>query len=174
MKKNIFIAGRPGIGKTTAILRLSKLMLNVAGGFVTEEVRESGKRRGFNVCDIVTGAKGRLAHINHDSDHVVGRYRVDVESFEEIGVRALADALQRDGVILVDEIGKMELFSLEFRRLFTECLDSEHPVIATIMLKEEPYADAVKRRPDVDLVTIDLVNRDVLPNRILERLQKMG
>ncbi|TET37928.1 MAG: NTPase [Planctomycetota bacterium] len=174
MKRNIFISGRPGIGKTTAVLRLSKLMLNIAGGFVTEEIREGGKRRGFTVRDLVTGAEGRLAHAAHESDHVVGRYRVDLESFEEVGVRALEDALQRDGLILVDEVGRMELFSLEFRRLFTECLDSDQPVVATIMLKQEPYADAIKRRDDVELVTIDLANRDTLPNKIQARLQALA
>jgi nucleoside-triphosphatase len=174
MKKNILITGRPGIGKTTAIKRLSKLIVNVAGGFITEEIRESGKRRGFSVRDLVTDESGQLAHSAFESPRVVGRYRVDLESFEKVGVTALRDALERDGVILVDEIGKMELFSLAFRECFMKCLESAHPVVATIMLKSEPYADAVKRRGDVELFTLDLATRDRLPNNIMNLLKAIG
>ena len=67
-------------------------------------------------------------------------------------------------VLLIDEIGKMELFSERFRSLVTSALDSRLSVAATIMSAPNPFAEAVKARPDVRQITLTSANRDdVLP-----------
>ncbi|HCG98499.1 MAG TPA: hypothetical protein DE036_01420, partial [Actinobacteria bacterium] len=59
--KNIFITGKPGTGKTTLIIDLIKELGLDAGGFYTREVREAGKRVGFDIhtLDDKTGALAR-------------------------------------------------------------------------------------------------------------------
>ncbi|MCX5868585.1 MAG: hypothetical protein NT009_14105 [Proteobacteria bacterium] len=69
MQKNLLLTGRPGIGKTTAIIKTVKL-LSLSGirphGFFTEEIRESGKRTGFQI-QTLEGRTGTLSHLDQES-----------------------------------------------------------------------------------------------------------
>jgi len=73
--------------------------------------------------------------------------------------------------LVVDEIGKMELFSAAFRETMLAALDSPKPVLATIMRASQPWGDAVKSRSDVTLIEVTPANRQGLPEQILHWLQ---
>ena len=45
----------------------------------------------------------------------MGRYGVNINDLENIGARSLEQALKNDDLIIIDEIGKMEVFSEEFK-----------------------------------------------------------
>jgi len=111
----ILLTGGPGIGKTTIIKKWISEIYKEAGGFYTEEIREKGKRIGFKIKTI-NGKEGILSKIG-SGKHNVGKYTVNIDIFEEIGVKALEDALKNKEVkyIVIDEIGKMELFSEKFK-----------------------------------------------------------
>jgi len=65
----------------------------------------------------------------------------------------------------------MELFSQKFRGVVEKAFDSSCTVVAVIMLKANPFADALKRRKDVELIEVTISNRDVLPVGIAESIQ---
>ncbi len=110
----IFITGKPGVGKTTLVKRLYSLAPERFRGFWTEEIRERGRRVGFKVIT-TEGREGVLAHVGIDSPHRVGKYGVDVRGFEEVVLPILESCLPLcPKVVLIDEIGKMELFSERF------------------------------------------------------------
>ena len=69
-------------------------------------------------------------------------------------------------VIIVDEIGKMELLSAAFRDALQLALASPKPVVASTMSGPQPWVDAVKARPDVTLVEVTRSNRKGLPDRV--------
>ena len=104
-KKALLLTGPPGCGKTTLILRAAERLGERAGGFYTTEVRQSGKRVGFNIVTL-DGARATLSHVTLSSPHQVGRYGVDVEALERVGVAALRKAARSRLVVVVDEIGK--------------------------------------------------------------------
>ena len=163
----ILLTGRPGVGKTTIVKKVVAAHgLPLAGGFLTEEIRQRGQRVGFGVKDIYTWGEGILAHADRKGPPRVGRYGVDIASFERIGVTALREGLLRDGCIIIDEIGKMELFSDAFREAVTEVFDSAHPVLASIPLHSRPFLDRLRERPDVTLIEITPSNRSALPERL--------
>ena len=166
MAQRILITGRPGVGKTTLVKNTLALLSPIAGGFLTREIRRQGQRVGFLVMDIHTGREGILAHRDHKGGPRVGKYGVDVPAFERVGVRALHEALDRKGCIVIDEIGKMELYSMVFADVVTEVLDSRHPVLATIPVHRHPFLDALRRRSDVRLLEVAAANRDRLPEQI--------
>ena len=166
--KNILITGNPGVGKTTIIKKLAENLHPIAGGFLTEEIRERGTRVGFAIKDVHSGRQGILSHIKTKSRFRVGKYGVNVEEFESVGVKALEDALVREGVVIIDEIGKMELFSDLFRQMLVRVFESPHPVIATIRKKKNPFVATLKNRPDTIVFEVTTHNRDALTGEIVK------
>ena len=164
----LLITGRPGTGKTTLIRRLADALGNRAGGFYTEEIRESGSRMGFRLMTL-RGRSAVFAHVDWAArmPHRVGRYGVDVSVLDHIGLKTVRQASRRQQVILVDEIGKMELLSAAFRTVLDETASGPAPLVAAISSAPHPWAEAFKKRPHVTLYEMTRANRD----RILEAAQ---
>ena len=137
-----------------------------AGGFYTEEIRSRGTRLGFKLVTL-DGNEAVLSHIDFDKRFRVGKYGVDIRSLEQVGVSALRRAAQDDDLIVVDEIGKMELFSANFRDVVLKIIGSGKRVLGTIMLDSNPWADAIKRQPQVNLVEVTRPNC----NQVLDDLR---
>ncbi len=165
-KKNLLITGLPGVGKTTLIKKLYERLRDFGPvGFYTEEVREGGQRKGFELVSL-EGKRGLLSHQQIESPYRVGQYRVDVKSFEGfLGSISFLEPLTR--LIIIDEIGKMECFSNQFKKLLGEILDSQKWVIATIALKGAGLIAEVKQRKDIKLFEITKRNRESLFGEIL-------
>ena len=167
---NTLLEGKPGIGKTTLLRTIAdQITVRGIGGFYTQEIREKGHRVGFWI-ETFTGQSRILAHVDYTTGPRVRKYRVDVAAFEEIGVNGLKRALIESNVILIDEIGKMELFSRPFWDIMLRCLDSVKPVIATVMAHPHPFVDRLKARSDVQLVTVTLENRDKLALKLIHEI----
>ena len=163
------ITGKPGVGKTTLVQKIIKRMgsINMAG-FYTSEIRSAGSRLEFELQGL-NGGYRTLAHVEIDSRHRVGRYGVDKDGFEEF--LATLDLLNPDvELIVIDEIGKMELFSYRFRSLVCDALSADKQVLATIPLKGDEFIREIKQRLDIKLLEVTHANRDRLPAAIVERL----
>jgi len=170
----ILLTGRPGIGKTTVIREVVAAGIPLAGGFLTEEIRAPAGRVGFRVRDIHSGREGILAHVRRRGAPRIGKYGVDVASFDRIGVSALHEAMRRQGCVIVDEIGKMELCSQAFRAAVAAVMASEHPVLATVPLHRHPFLDALRERDDVAVIEVTRSSRDDLPPRVAKLLALAG
>ena len=170
----ILITGRPGAGKTTVVKDVAARIKPVAGGFLTEEIREQGRRLGFRVRDIHSGETGALAHVRQKDGPRVGKYRVDVASFERIGVQALREGMGREGCIIIDEIGKMEMCSHSFTELVAEIMEGDRPVVATIPAFRHPFLDRLRERGEVELIEVTASNREGLADRLVDLLTASG
>jgi len=157
MIKNIFVTGKPGCGKTTLIKEISEKLKPKIFGFYTEEIREKGKRVGFKIKTL-NKKEGILAHIKFKSKYQVGKYKVNLKDLEEVGVRALEKAIEKKKIVLIDEIGKMELFSEKFKKVVLKALNSENKVLGTIMLKSNPFCDQIKQRKDTKIFYLEREN----------------
>lgn len=157
--KNILITGPPRCGKTTLILKLidDQSLSQKVGGFITEEVREKGKRAGFKIISYPNKEEGLLARKNYLSPFRVGKYGVLLKDLERIGCSAVKKALHSERIILVDEIGKMELFSGKFKNILLKALNSPQKMLATVMERGNDFTDKIKKRNDIKLVYL---NRD--------------
>jgi len=167
---NIILTGVPGIGKTTLIERIVEALGDRAGGVVTGEIREEGSRTGFTI-ESLDGERRVLASKHLKGGPKVGRYTVDLESLEAVGVSALRRALDHKQVIVIDEIGKMELISSGFRAMILEALDSQLPTVATMGISKNTFMEAIRKRPDVEVITITAENRNALKDRVLRLLE---
>lgn len=169
-KTTILVSGRPGSGKTTVIKRVLEQLPGTCGGFFTEEIREAGQRLGFALVTL-HGQRATLAHVQTKSRYRVGKYGVDLQALERVGVPAVSEAARSSDCVVIDEIGKMELFSEEFRKAVLEAIERGKPVLGTIMSAPHPWADAIKAHSAVMLLPINEDNRGSLPSAILEALQ---
>jgi len=171
----VLLEGRPGIGKTTVARCLVVLLRDAGvqlGGFVTDEIRVRGRREGFTV-EAASGERGVLAHVGLPGPPRVGRYGVDLPAFERIALPALA-APEPSGVVVVDELGKMELASAAFRDAVSDLLGRDVAVVATVQRHRHPFTDALKRRRDVRVVRVTEQSRDALPKQLAAQLHAVG
>jgi nucleoside-triphosphatase len=161
------ITGKPAVGKTTLVQTIVAQMASVKmAGFYTAEIRSKGSRLGFELQGL-DGASGILAHVDIRSRHKVGKYGVDTKGFEEFLDNL--ELLNLDvELIVIDEIGKMELFSNRFRSLIHDVLNSDKQVLASIALKGKGFIREIKQRSDIHLLEVTLGNREHLPEAILE------
>ncbi|HOX54035.1 MAG: NTPase [Candidatus Omnitrophica bacterium] len=164
---NILITGKPGAGKTTLVKKISQELKEIAGGFYTEEIRRNGKRVGFKISAL-DGTTGLLAHIEKKSEYRFSKYAVLKEGFERVALPALKKAMKESKVILVDEIGPMELFSETFKNLVLEIFEGPRVVIATIKHKGSPFIESLKKREDVKLFNLTKENFDKILREILQ------
>ena len=165
MKQVYLLTGRPGTGKTSLIKQVVVGMTGKAGGFYTEEIRSGGERQGFRLVTL-DGQEAILAHVNIKSPYRVSKYGVDINSLDRVGVSALNQAAKECQLVVVDEIGKMELFSANFREDVFKIINSGKKVLGTIMSSANPWADTIKRQPQVNLIEVTRTNHQ----QILEAL----
>ena len=138
-------------------------------------MREGGRRIGFDVVSL-DGRRAPLARAGAGGPSV-SRYGVDVAAFEALGVAALESALTApDRLLVIDEIGKMKLFSERFIAALEQVFDpaSPHPILGTIMRGRHPIADEIRRGPDVTVIEVTRKNRGSLPERLAARLSQGG
>ena len=155
----ILITGMPGCGKTTLIRRIAAKIEDPYYGFFTSEIRQRGSRLGFEI-ETFSGKRGLLAHVKIESPHKVSKYGVDVEAFEIIALPELENALQSGSLLLLDEIGKMELFSQKFKELLLKVFNSKTRLVATIMYRPEPFCDRLKAMPDTKVLVLERNNHE--------------
>ena len=170
MKKVLLLTGKPGTGKTALIKEAIDRIKIKAGGFYTEEIRGGGVRQGFRIITL-DGQDAILAHVNISSPYQVSKYRVDIESLNRVAVSALRQALRDSDLVVIDEIGKMELFSPRFKEAVLQAIGSGKKFIGTIMLGPNPFADEIKRRSEVKLLLVTRANRDQALGEILDWLE---
>lgn len=167
--RRILLEGRPGIGKTTVARSLVGLVRDAGvavAGFTTEEIRERGRRVGFAI-ETASGERGMLAHISLPGPPRVGKYGVDLAAFERLALPALEGP---GSVVVVDELGKMELASDGFRAAVERLFAAERPVVATVHAYRHPVTDRLKARRDVELIEVTESTRDALPEKLARRL----
>jgi nucleoside-triphosphatase len=136
-------------------------------GFTTGEIREGGQRVGFEI-EGLAGATGVLAHVDLPGPPRIGKYGVDVAALDAI---ALPELQRPTEVVVIDELGKMELGSRAFREAVSRVFDAgDVTIVATVHAGTHPFTDALERRPDIEVVRVTQRNRDLLPERLAARL----
>jgi nucleoside-triphosphatase len=163
VKPKVLLTGRPGCGKTTLIKRVVNELALPAGGFYTEEIRLSGQRVGFKIVSL-DGAEAVLAHVDFNTKQRVGKYGIDLRALESIGTGAICIAMQARQLVVIDEIGPMEIRSRIFCDVVNEALESLDisGILGTITARSLPFTNRIKKSHDVTLIKVRPNNREQL------------
>ncbi len=156
----LLLTGKPGSGKTTIIRKVLDGTQVRAGGFITEEMREKSIRTGFQI-ETLDGKRAVLAKREaHDTLPRIGSYAVDTSVMADIGVPALREAGESADLVVIDEIGKMEMLCPAFVRELHRIAAFETPVLGTILMSHHPEGDRIKGLPFVTILKVTIETRD--------------
>jgi nucleoside-triphosphatase len=167
----IGITGLPGSGKTQTLLRIIQLLEEeglTVGGMVTEPIVEKQRRTGFQITNWLTKEHEVFAHETLKSRVRSGRYGVNLAALEGLGIRALAEARDSADVIVIDEVGKMEVESDAFTQSVIDTLDAKKSIIMTLHKKSRnPLLQDIRRRDELRLLEVTPVNKNLLAFKIV-------
>ena len=144
-------------------------------GIISSEIRSSGERIGFQLEDILTHKVGILAHSEDRSNGAptVGKYHVNLPDIERIGAVAIRKAAIEAEVVIVDEIGPMELKSTQFILAVEFALTSEKNLIGTIhKSSKHPLVNSIKSSVNCRIIELNSQNRDKIPLEIVNELTR--
>ncbi|MBM4241037.1 MAG: NTPase [Euryarchaeota archaeon] len=171
---NILITGSPGSGKTTVLTKIKDYIEFKGysiGGVFCPEMREGRRRVGFNIIDIMSKKRGILAHVDGEGPRV-GRYKVNLEDLEGIGISAVEEAIKQADYIMIDEIAPMELYSQRFCEAVHAAFNTKKTVLAVIHKKSKhPFVVEIKNRADVKIFEVSRENNSYIHEEILKFLE---
>lgn len=124
---------------------------------------------GFKIKDLASGREGILAHVEQKGGPQVSKYRVNIFDLEDIGVKAIEEAKDRADWIIIDEIGKMELYSKKFENVVRELLSSNKNILATVHWKYE-HSLIVEIKRNYEVRSLSRENWEEIFEEIIRKL----
>ncbi len=168
----IGISGSQGVEKTETLEKIIDMLDDegiTVGGMVSDPIMENNRRVGYQVMNWQNKEKAVFAHLNLDTMLEIEGYGVNLDSLEEVGVKAIQDAAETRDVILVDEIGKMQVESEAFNQTVKRAMELNKPMILTFQKKSRnTLLQDIRRRDDVRMLELTDVNKDLLPYKIVD------
>ena len=76
-------------------------------------------------------------------------------------------------LFVIDEIGKIELYSQQFIQTVQRILDGDVPILGTVAIRGDGLIQESKLRTDTQIIEVDNNNRDKLPSQIADRIRLM-
>lgn len=176
----LLLTGAPRSGKSSLIRKLAESLPSASAGILTVERRGPDRKRiGFDL-QAVWCRPGRplqvveqapLARLGHPSAFRVGRYGVEPAALD-LAVRALDSAMHEGLLVLIDEIGPLQICSPAFREAVDRALDGRCSLLGALSAQEEPYLAAIRQRPGVRLLEVTRQNRAHLADGLLPWLRQ--
>lgn len=173
--KNLLLTGRPGSGKSTIIQQIVRDLksrgIRIAGLYCPE-IRGPEGRLGFKIVELSSGEERILAHVKERGPRV-SKYGVNLANLQEMSKKAI-ESLSEADVVVIDEIGPMEVMSPLFRELVRKALNSSKPVLSAIHKRtERGFIAEIKSRKDVEIFEVTPTRREEIAREIKERIETL-
>jgi nucleoside-triphosphatase len=162
MGKFLFLKGDSGEGKTTLLFECLKPWHRMVGGFYSQRLlNEDGMTMGFRMVpaaeEWIPAAAYKKGMTNVFIQRNENGFQKNLQFFKTDGIEILRSSAHNK-LLLLDEIGGIELFVPEFMKEVLCCIDSQVPCIG--VLKSQKNLEAMRTRvptePDPDKLLRDL------------------
>lgn len=167
--KHLFLTGEKQIGKSTLLKRLIAESGRSFKGFQTRAYVLEGVKKGYYMHSLLP-----VEALENDSPISVNLAKNKVipvlETFDTLGVHIVEDALSHPGIMVMDELGRLEGKSSAFRKAVFASLNQEMQVIGVLQKTKSSFLDQIMERDDVEMIEITEENRDVIYPFLLEKL----
>lgn len=135
------------------------------GGFYTEPIMAGRIRRGVRIFTF-DGQERMLAQKGLKSNLFLGKFGLDLNALENVGVPALKLGLMTKQLMVIDEVGMLESMSERFKDTVQEVLDSDKPVLATLRPGAKPHSDMIKKLGDCRILTLSSSNYAAIKQQV--------
>lgn len=162
--RHILITGARHVGKSFLIRRLLAHTKRPVCGFMTKSL--PADEAGFHPI-YIHPADQPVAERRYTPENWIGtcngRSReIHLAAFDTCGVEYLSH-LPADGLVVMDELGFMEVGSAAFTDRVLELLDGDRPVLAAVKDRTDiDFLNTVRAHPKALVVTISEENREEL------------
>lgn len=172
----LLLTGPVGVGKTTVAERVTGLARRqglACGGLLAPAVVDAcGQKTGIWGIDVATGRRRTLARTDHDlGGPSMGPYSFDAAALAW-ATDVVARAIGACDLLLVDEIGKLELWhDLGLAPVLPHLAAGEAPR-ALVLVRESLLDELQARLERIETAVFEVQeeNRDELPARVLASL----
>lgn len=187
MINNLFLLGTIAVGKSTMIKECILPYLFETGGFFVQRIFIGCEYAAFRFCpvDSSTGYElNRRVETLEGLDNLFlytlsgNNWQRDLEVFETTGLDCLKESLKRNKkLILMDELGGVELYSGIFREIVREVISAKVPVLGVVKTPDNArvlenslagrgvsninnqFLDYLGSHPSTELLTVTAENR---------------
>jgi len=174
------VTGEIGCGKTTACRRALARLRTRGGapsGILTPpRLDERGHKVGIDIVDLATGQTRPLATYDAGGGQTVGHYTFDPAALRWAIARLKAAVDAGPALLVVDEIGPLELtHGGGFVDLLDPLADAQRVPHGLVIVRAACVAALETRlgRPDARRFWIDRANRDAMPDQIAGALEEI-
>lgn len=158
-RRHILICGRKRSGKTTMVSNLMKIIDRPIAGFRTAILTRDEEGIG-GVYMFPADAEPAVSPSGYVGDVRRKVLNVNYDVFDKLGVELIQ--APSTGVIIMDEIGYMEIGSDRFCSEVIEAFDRNIPILATIKSvdMDYEYLNMLRNHPNVNLLMLTEENRE--------------
>ncbi|MEA2054825.1 MAG: nucleoside-triphosphatase [Candidatus Thermoplasmatota archaeon] len=130
--KNFLLTGEKNSGKSTAVYKMVRNASFSCGGVLSLPVISNGAKIGIDALDIMTGESKALARVGGDFKGIeMGRYKISGKGIKH-GENAINRAIGNCKLVVIDEIGPLELNGRGWIKAAEYALESESNVFIVV------------------------------------------
>lgn len=171
MHMHSLIVGSPGVGKSTLIRRVLEELNRPVFGYESKKETDTLHPLLGHPIYIYEAGKEKIRSpenlIGYCKDRKPTVYK---EAFDRFAPKLL-QPIPEGAVVLLDEIGFMEIVSEPFCKAILSLLDGDHPVLAAVKDKDTPFLQAIRSHPKATCFHLTQSNRHNLLPQVLKQVR---
>jgi len=174
MPNNYFLTGNVRTGKTTIIKELvTELNLTARGYTVGREGHEGNYITFFFIDPQIYFYQGIMKKeedkIFAFRDNANKQWKVNLNVFNQTGVRMLSEGLCKD-IVIIDEVGRFEAKAVAFQNKIFDILNTSKLVLGVLKEEKNLFLDQLFNNSDIQIFEVTITNREKVKNDLLSLL----